>query len=42
MYKLKQILVSGVIGLLGIAPLKASIDEDSLYLSIGQLFDRGM
>ena len=42
MYKLKQILVSGVIGLFGIAPLKASIDEDSLYLSIGQLFDRGM
>lgn len=42
MYKLKQILVSGIIGLLGIAPLKASIDEDSLYLSIGQLFDRGM
>lgn len=42
MYKFKQILVSGIIGLCSALPLKASINKDSLYLSIDQLFDRGM
>lgn len=42
MYKFKQILVSGIIGLCSALPLKASNNKDSLYLSIDQLFDRGM